>query len=283
MERRIMTIDGLKELLSTSEYKYEAPERHYIKEFERLNNWTSKDVLSLWDKHIEEVGVPPTPEYYIEEGVRLTKEHWFKDSEKGRLGVYRWDSYWSSWSVTYIPWRDEFEKAIRWRLSRMYESFMAEYSALAIIGKYYPFSFVYASNDMDLIMGVDIAVVENDKVIYLHVTKNSQWAEQSLAEKAEKSTYAKSITGKKIWWKRRWTDSHAPLFYDLFDSETTKSVNGHHIFREEYIQEVIDSKLFENNIDNYKSGPSELADFHDFLTANRIHELGVESMVVDFD
>lgn len=282
MERKIMNRDAFMELLNTEEYKYEAPKKTYIREFEQLNRWTSDEVLNLWDEHIERVGVPPTAEYYIEEGLRLTKEHWFKDSEKGRLAVYKWDSYWGSWNITYIPWRDEFEEGIRWRLSRMYESFMAEYSALVIIGECYPFSLVFASHDMDLVLGVDMVVVEDDKVIYLHVTKNSEWAWQNLQNKAEKSMYMKNVAGKKYWWKRRWTESHEPLFYDLFDSDTTQYVNGYCIFREEYVQEVIDNKLSQD-IDDYKCGTSELADFHRFLKDNWIYEHGIASMLVEFD
>lgn len=282
MERKIMKRDAFIELLNTEEYRYEAPEKHYVREFEQLNRWTSDEALNLWDEHVERVGVPPTAEYYIEECLRLTKEHWFKDSEKGRLAVYKWDSYWSSWNVTYIPWKDEFEQGIRYRLSRMYESFMAEYSALAIIGKYYPFSQVFASQDMDLVLGVDMVVVEDDKVVYLHVTKNSKWAGQNLQRKAEKSMYMKNVTGKKYWWERKWTESHEPLLYDLFDSDTTESVNGHHIFREDYIQEVIDNKLSQD-IDGYKCGTSELADFHRFLKNNWIHEHGIKDMIVDFE
>ena len=282
MERKIMKRDAFIELLNTEEYRYKAPEKHYIREFEQLNRWTSDEALNLWDEHIERVGVPPTAEYYIEEGLRLTKEHWFRDSEKGRLAVYKWDSYWSSWNITYIPWKDEFEEGIRYRLSRMYESFMAEYSALAIIGKHYPFSQVFASHDMDLVLGVDMVVVEDDKVVYLHVTKNSEWAEQNLQSKSEKSIHMKNVSGKKCWWKRRWTESHEPLFYDLFESDTTESVNGHHIFREDYVQEVIDYKLT-LDIDTYKCGTSELADFHRYLKENWIQEHGIASMFVEFD
>lgn len=282
MERKIMKRDAFIELLNKEEYRYEAPEKTYIRELEQLNRWTSDEVLNLWDDHIEREGVPPTPDYYIEEGLRLTKEYWFKDSEKGRLAVYKWDSYWGSWNITYIPWKDEFEEGIRYRLSRMYESFMAEYSALAIIGKYYPFSLVFADKAMDLVLGVDIVVVENDKVIYLHVTKNSEWAWQNLQRKSEKSIQMKNVTGKKYLWKRRWTESHETLFYDLFDSDTTQYVNGHCIFREDYVQEVIDNKLSQD-IDDYKCRTSELADFHRFLKDNWIQEHGIENMIVDFD
>ena len=92
----------------------------------------------------------------------------------------------------------------------------------------------------------------------------------------------KNVTGRKYLWERRWTESHEPLFYDLFDSDTTQYVNGHCIFREDYVQEVIDNKLSQD-IDGYNCGTSELADFHRFLKDNWIQEHGVENMIVDFD
>lgn len=282
MEGKIMKIDKLVELLKTDEYRYEAPEKHYVREFEQLNRWTSDEALNLWDEHIERVGVPPTAEYYIEEGLRLTKEYWFHGSEKGVLSVYKWSSQIGGMNVTYIPWTDEIGQGVRWRLSRMYESFMAEYSALAIIGKHYPESLVFADKAMDFVLGVDMVVVENDKVVYLHVTKNSEWAGKNLQSKSEKSIHMKNVTGKKYWWERRWTESHEPLFYDLFESDTTESVNGHHIFKESYVQGVIENKLV-GELDGYKCGTSELADFHRYLKENWIHEHGIESMIVKFE
>lgn len=280
MNNTILSIEELTRLLQTEEYRFELPKRHYIKEFEDYNGWTCKRTLNLWENTLDKTGVPPTPNEYIEEGLRLTKKFWFKNSDEGRLAKHTMLS--RSWVTTYLTWSEDIEKAVKWRLGRMYTSHMAEYSVLSIIHTDFPTVTLLSSSEIDLVLGVDIVTINNmtKKIAYIHITKDGKYAEAGIKRKGQKIVYLKSKNGKKHYWNRQLTDSHLVLLYDSFKSDKTTIVNGHCLFAREFIVKKLASK-FEEDID-LSTEENELQKFHAYLVGNKINKGGIKKMIVKY-
>lgn len=279
MTKGILTNKQLKELVLRPEYTYKEVERHHIPEFEKFNKWAPQEVYNLFDIMTKaNEGIPPTPEEYLDTAVQKTKEFWYKDSDEGRLT--KWTMGPHGWESTYLTWSEGMEKAVRWRLSRMYQSMMSELSALSTIHELLPDAYLFTSKDIDLVLGVDIVIAlkTSNIILYTHVAKDSSWVEQNLTKKANRSVPAFSKHNTKHIWNRRWSNSHMVFRYDLFDSVKTEMVNGHALFKEEYVREVLTNKLQEDNLDHVQ-GQSEFSDFHNFLTNFNINQEGIVSMV----
>ena len=162
----------------------------------------------------------------------------------------------------------------------MYQSMMSEFSALTVIHEVLPDAFLFTSKDIDLVLGVDIVIAlkTSNTILYTHVVKESSWADHNLKEKAKKSVPVFSQHNTKHIWKRRWTNSHLALRYDQHESERTTIINGHSLFREEYVREMLTKKFQEGNLDTV-TGVSEFSEFHNFLKDFNIHNEGISNMV----
>ena len=267
----------LVELLQQDEYAYTSPERLYIRDFEYHNTWTTPEVLELWDTMTDTLGYPPNPTDYIMTGLKLTMEYWYKDSDQGLLPKYTMTN--RGWETTYLQWSPNIEQAIMWRLGRMYESFMAEYSLVSLLKTLYPDFLLVGSNKMDLVMGVDLAVAskEHNKTFYIHVTKDSEWALTNIKKKADKRMWLKDKNNLKQYWQRRYTESHIPFLYDKYESTKSTNINGHYTFKEDYIIQMVEHML-EQATDTYTD--SELIDFHNYLLHYDLHQGGIADMAL---
>lgn len=281
MERGIMTQSELKELLSTPEYQYKEEPRHYIKEFEQFNKWAPQEVYNLFDSLTEAAGgIPPNHNYYIDTGVQMTKEFWHSKSPKGRIA--KWQMAPNGWTATYLQWSENMEKAIRWRLSRMYQSMLLEYSALTITHEILPEAFLFNSKDIDLVFGVDLVVVlpNRNKIVYIHVVKESSWMWDNLKKKASREVPMYSKHNTKHMWQRSWGNSHLIMAYDFTDEEKTEEINGNRIFKEDYFETNLFNKLIEGNLDTFNQ-QSEFSTFHNFLKDFKIKEDGISGMLIN--
>lgn len=224
MQKQLLSINELEELLSREEYRFESPERCYVKKFEETNKWTDNKVLELFDTIIEETGLPPTPSEYMERAFQLTRDYWFLDSTKGRISNSKYRN--GVWQIEYLHWSEDMVKAIKWRLGRMYQSLMAEYSAVCIVHTLKPKAWLLSSSQLDLALGVDLVVMDksDNKTVYVHVTKNTGWSFEALRDKGTKTVWLKNINNKKVYWQRRFTDSHVVFVYDVEDTETVEEL-----------------------------------------------------------
>lgn len=280
MKNTILSITELEELLKAEDYHYIKQERLYIKEFENHNQWTSQEVLNLWDTILEETGLPAKPKEYLDLGTQMTKEFWHKDSKEGRLPKYKMVN--GSMRTTYLQWNERIEKAVRWRLGRMYESFIAEYSVLSVIHTDMSDLTLLSSYEIDLVLGVDLVVIsqKTNKIAYIHITKDNQWAMSSIERKAKKSPYLMSRVGRKVYWKRRYSDSHLVLLYDAVETDKTTLVNGHYILNRDYVVSMLEDK-FAEDIET-TNGYSELEQFHDYLVDNKLRKKGIKKMIIKY-
>lgn len=280
MEKIIMkinTIIELEELLATEEYKFEMPKKNYIKAFEQCNTWTNPEAFKIWDIMISEKGYPPTLAEYTERMFKATKDFWYADGKDGRMSTALYSN--GGMQYTYLEWNEGIEVAVRNRLARMYRSFIAEYSAQILIAEQFPESIIMASNEIDLVVGVDLAVMNKtyDTSFLVHVTKSNRWTEKNIKRKSIKKTWLKDKNGKRHWYQRSWNASHTIFAYTEYDSEHTKVVNGHMVFRDEYIYERVMEAMANGN-QTYKS--NEMMTFHNWLKRNNLKEYGIKDMII---
>lgn len=282
MKKNIKTIQEIETALDSFEYFYQAPQREYIKEFEDCNKWTTREVLGLFDTLTNENnGLPPTPYQYFYNALKTTEEYWFSRSTEGKISYNKMID--GRWETIYLTWSEHMKRAIFWRLSRMYESMMVEYIAVCTVHSLYPEAHILTSPDIDLVLGVDIVLVNEQlgasKTLFLHVTKNSSWAMTNIKKKGNKIMYKKDGNGNSCNWQRRFTDSHNVLLYDRKESNTTRVYNGHFLLKTEYIQFMCDN-MMSTNLETFGEEGTELTDFNNFLMGNGINKQGIGSMVI---
>lgn len=270
------TIKDFEELISKPEYRFKMPENVYKRKFELCNHWTDPKIFDLWDNLTEKNGRIPTPEEYIEEGFEITRKHWFKRSVVGAYNTIIYTK--GKKEAITLYWTEDKQKAIRWRLGKMYASFIAEESALISVAEVFPDSLVLTSKELDIVAGIDVAVVDRNrnKSIYIHVAKDNQWTEANIKTKAGKRMWLRDKNGRKQYHQRQWNSAHTVFGYTDYESNSTKNINGHLVFRKEYIEQQglnamnNSSQTFLNN---------ELVSFDNWLREKYIDEEGVCSMI----
>lgn len=265
----------LESVLSGEEYKREEIEHIHINEFETWSKWTTLEVLNLFDDMMID-GVPPTQKDYIEKGTELTKEYWFSQNEKGIVTKYVRDQ--GRMRSIYLTWDERIEQNVRYRLSRMYDSFLVEYSLLCAL-KEREGTKLLASEQIDLTLGVDVVAVDTDtkSVVYGHVVKDSRWADRNIRNKAKKKSWLRRRNGHKFYWQRRFNKNHVVLKYDDCESSKMNCINGNVIFDKDYIISEFE-ELFEKSTDSLMLG--ELKEFHDWLQDNKLFNGGVTKMMI---
>lgn len=274
---KIKTIIELRQLLNGWDYDFEMPDYKYIREFEKCNRWTHPDTLTLWDDILQETGYPPAPKDYLEQAFELTREFWHWDSDAGRISSKSYSG--GQMQITYIAWTDDIEIAIKNRLARMYRSFMAEYSAQVILVDLFPDSVIMASSELDLVVGVDLAVLnkKHDSSFLVHVTKQTEWTESNIRNKAMKKMWLKDVGGRKHYYQREWNASHVVFGYTEEESDSTENINGHLIFRPDYVN---DTALEAMAYGEQTYNDNEMVDFNNWLKKNHIKEHGARDMIV---
>ncbi|MCJ1972062.1 hypothetical protein [Pseudolactococcus carnosus] len=135
----------------------------------------------------------------------------------------------------YSVFKDGFiEKCVIWRADRAYKSNLVEITTayqLQELG-YSVFRELY----IDYVAGVDLVAVKDNKVWYIHVTKDSTWAREKVLTKGSYRSYY--VNYKAVNFQRDF-EKHIELFYGD-DSYNNIVNNGLPLFLNSYLQNKLD-------------------------------------------
>lgn len=255
-----MTIEELRELLESKEYKYRVAKKVNYSAFEQLRSY-GKGIATLFDDLIEDLGRIPTQDEFIRAGLVRCQE-FFTDVSKVKNDGSRWFKInGESWFQANW-WKDKkLRLACAERLSRTYPSKIVEVATQIQMRDLFPEVEVVINDDLDFILGVDLAVidVEADKTIYFHISSYNgrNW----IKTKALRGGTCIDRNGKKNIFKRDFSKGHEALLYTLEESETTEIINGNPIFKESYLEDMMyicfDMEVLKN-VDSAEK-PSQIA------------------------
>lgn len=183
----------LEEVVSDEKYTYHQRVKQYTDKVRRMENTKSRflpnEGLDMFDRFYNNKERPPSPTEYVNEYVRLVKQETLKNANVRRkhqpdlpLNTHIIDfgdpKLWTTWT-------EEVDHYMRLRAERTYVSLMAELSAITHLRELYPNSIILASKTLDTSFGVDIVIAfpEENKTLYLHITKRSRYAKDSVKGK----------------------------------------------------------------------------------------------------
>lgn len=137
-------------------------------------------------------------------------------------------------------WYDDKHKefitnCIIWRADRAYKSNLIEIitaKQLEMLGYT-----VFRHRYIDIVMGVDLIAVKDNKYWCLHITKNSKWAKDKIFAKGSYTDY--TINHKLIMYRRNFK-RHVRLLYDCENGYNNHVANGLPIFDNDYLIEKLD-------------------------------------------
>ena len=211
------------------------------------------NIITLFDELKEETGCIPSQSEYINAGLARA-ENFFSDN-KAKY-IYKTNS------LYLFTWDDNLINAVKNRLARTYASYIIEEQIKEyLIDRQLT---VYTDPLIDMNFGADLVIRQDDKVYYLHITKNSANARNILRQKANRTSYEK-VNNKKIYWTRNWGEAHNLLLYNNIDSDRMQELNGNLLFSERYLDRFFEVLFNSNNFD-ILDGTSEIEQFLPFLS-----------------
>ena len=128
-------------------------------------------------------------------------------------------------------------KCITWRADRAYKSNLIELMTvkqLEMLG-YTVFRHKY----IDVIMGVDLVVVKDNKCWYIHVTKDSDYSRRKVMTKGNYTS--KKLDKKNFRFHRDFT-GHVKFLYSCDEDKNNTVKNGLPVFKNDYVLSKLDDK-----------------------------------------
>ena len=128
-------------------------------------------------------------------------------------------------------------KCITWRADRAYKSNLIELMTvkqLEMLG-YTVFRHKY----IDVVMGVDLVVVKDNKCWYVHITKDSEYSRRKMFEKG--SYTSKTLDKKNFRFHRDFT-RHVKFLYSCDEGKNNTVKNGLPVFKNDYVLSKLDDK-----------------------------------------
>ena len=277
MTNKNITTEEMINLLKGTEYQTKEYNCTYIHDFE-ISNYFG-DIHNIADELLHELGRFPTQDEFVALGVERAKEYFTTDVNADGYKVAYVKTR-SKGKTVHLKWSEALKANVMNRLARTYNSQLVEYTTAIqikqILNKAGESQYKVGMDlKVDLLMGVDLVVAdkERDKVIYIHIIKNTKNSKKSLQGKRNKNLYAIGFGRLKCYWKRTWTDSHVAFAFDVEESDSTMIVNGNPIFKPEWLEnklnEIMDDEKLE--LDTCDPDGSQIADFHFWLVKNRIN------------
>ena len=245
------------------------------------------DISNLLDEMVAEIGRFPTQKEYVEAGVMRAKSY-FSPLPGKKPDVTK---YWgkNNANSAIFNWNDlELQKAVRKRLSRAYPSHLLEYTTAVQLRELYPTFKIGTNAWLDLTAGIDIVVgsPEHNRIVYVHVTSNSQQSNSALNDKKKRWGMARDANNKMHWYERNFNKGHIHLAFDKFkETDSTRFINGNPILKTEHLKHVMDSamsvpdptlKHFDTWYPDEKNQRAQqLLHLHNFLLQNKVDEKGL--------
>lgn len=239
----VKTVAQLEKLLQSPQYAavqrldYETKaERKAAATVERVTGFGT-NMANAFEVLSEQLQTIPTQEQFNDYCLQLAEQFWAESSPEG------------------TSWNHSIEKAVTNRNYRCWIAQINELHCSLLIQELFPYWTVVNSNDIDLLMGVDLIVETEQKRLYLHIFKDSKYSFLAFRKKEQRGgrkdcngifhKYARDFTGDKA------------LMYSArnVDTESTKFVNGIPLFKGEWLEnQLLTFDHFEQFGEPLKSG-----------------------------
>ena len=241
----------IKELLEREEF--EATQYPGVKydAFEALYDY---NVIGLFDEMVTELGRIPSSQEFVSAGLKRAKE--FFESKPTQY-IYKWKSNHT------FELDDHLKSAVMNRLSRTYNSYLVEEQVKEFIKDEYDVK-MSANQRLDLNFGCDVCVMDEDRLYYIHIAKDSYYSRNHIKEKGRRKSYI-FANGMKHYWTRNWGEAHHTL---LYNDSNTEDLNGNVVFTDEYLKDYFDRLFEEGCYDELED--SELMVFWKWMKKRRI-------------
>lgn len=220
-----LTVDKLEETIARPEYALTeafriegSRNRKTVDEIEKVTGF-GNHLSNMFETLTDSIGRIPTQAEFNAACMEVLKEFWEVEDPVG------------------IPWCGVVEQALSNRNFRTYLAQMNELHCLLLLKEMFPEWDVYSSDDLDLLMGVDIVVETDKKRIYLHLLKNSGHSFKYLKKKGIRGG-RKDSQGVFKRYKRDFTGDKLLAYDSNFGVNTgvTRHVNGIPLYRREWLE-----------------------------------------------
>lgn len=225
------TVESLEKALAKAEYTVDQPfkfdskkDKETVKAVEKLTGF-NYELANLFEVQCLQLGRIPTQHEFSAESLHIVAESWHDADDS---------------NTELLEWTETVEKAVMNRNLRTYVAQVNEFHCSLLIAELFPDWTVYSSNELDIIMGVDIVVETADKRLYFHLFKNSSFSFQAYRKKRFRGGRRNS-EGKFIKYHRDFTGDKS-LMYDSTNnmaSGTTKFINSIPLFKAEWLKDQL--------------------------------------------
>lgn len=226
-----MTSKEIERLLSLPEYAAEMPDYSWITKKEKREVNAVEAVVSfghniagLFEEMILELGRIPSQQEFTEKSLEIMQSFWLDPRNVTETKGF--------------GWTESVEHACRNRSLRTYTSQLVEVHTITAMMEIFPEWNVYCSDAMDMLLGVDMVVESEKKRFYVHIFKNSSSGFKAFHRKAKRGG-AKGADGKFKKFQRDFEGDKCLMFdyTPSLSSETTKFINGHPLFKLDFLEE----------------------------------------------
>ena len=138
------------------------------------------------------------------------------------------------------------KKCIEWRADRAYKSNLIE---LMTVKQLETLGYtVFRHKYIDIVMGVDLVAVKDNKCWYIHVTKDSDYSRRKVFDKGN---YTNKTLDKKNFRFHRDFTGHVKFLYSCDESANNTIKNGLPLFKNDYVLSKLDDKHSFDFYDEY--------------------------------
>lgn len=193
-----------------------------VEYLERITSFGT-DLGNMFEELTLSLGRVPTQKEYADLGTARVKDWWQQSGEASKQ-----------------QWTAAIEQACFNRQLRGYSSQLVELHTILTLKKLFPEWNFYNSEEIDLLMGVDLIVETEQKRMYVHIFKNSKFAFKAFSWK-EKRGGKRGSDGKFKKFNRDFT-RHKCLMYEHNPdqpSDTTFYINNNPLFKKQWLQDQL--------------------------------------------
>lgn len=260
-----LTVAEIEKLLKQPEYKAIIPDYS----FKNSKNKRETDAVEATVSFGRELGDLfeelslkhsriPTQQEFLDAQLPIMKAYWLDSKHKG--------------ATKGIEWTSAVEKACINRALRTYTSQLVEYHTITAMQELFPEWGIYSSSYLDLLLGVDLVVETGKKFMYVHIFKNSTHGFKAFYKKEKRG--GRKINGKFKKFHRDFTGDKCLVFdyTPAHCSETTQFINGHPVFKQEFLKKQF--LLFDkfNQIGTPIAKETKLKELNEFIGKIEIQE-----------
>lgn len=220
-----LTVDSLEALLEKPEYstgdviQIEGKANRKAESAVEKVTGFGQEFASVFESLTEQFGRIPTLQEFNDASMVIVKQFWIKEKPEG------------------IVWSEAVAQGATNRNRRTYMAQINELHCVLLIKELFPDWTVSTSEDLDVLMGVDIVVETDKKRLYFHLFKNSRYGFLAFRKK-EKRGGRKNRNKKFIKYNRDFSGDKTLMYEGRTNvlSGTTKFINGIPLFEREWLE-----------------------------------------------